>query len=190
MKAYGMVVFAVILLASSLGAAPSKALLMQRKAEGLTKSVLKSKSSSRPFYRAEDELALPQNAKAAAGAGAAGRRAGYRVLSMAPAAVEETLSERGAAAYRRVYYTSAIKSPRNRFIATGNMLVQLAPGITAEAFAAAQWLTLLGSVNAPERIFMFSPLSRQDLIGQCNRLNTLEEVTFATPEWIKPVRLR
>jgi len=190
MKTYMMVIFAAALLAPSLDAASSKALLMQRQSDGMTKNVLKGKSSSSVFYRAENELALPQDAKTAAGTETVGVAAGYRVLSMAPAAAEAALSETGASAYRRVYYTSGIKSPRNRFIATGNILVQLAPGIAAEAFAASQWLTLLGSVNAQERIFLFSPLSRQDLIGQCNRLNTLEGVAFATPEWIKPVRLR
>ena len=112
-----------------------------------------------------------------------------RVVTAAPAEVAAKTAAAGSE-YRRVFYMSERRSERNRFIATGNVLVRLQPGIAAEAFAAAQGLTLLQRVNARAGIYLFAPAAGGELIGQSNRLNTLPEVDYAEPEWIKPRLLR
>ncbi len=139
--------------------------------QSLTKQVLQTKHASTVFYRAEDEVAVPS-------AGAA-----HRVVAAASAGAS-------VSGYRRVFYTSERRSERNRFIATGNFIVRLHPGISPETFAAAQGLTLERVVNARAGIYLFAPSSDGELISRANRLNALPEVDDAEPEWIKPVLLR
>ncbi|WP_345988231.1 hypothetical protein WCX18_12190 [Sulfurimonas sp. HSL1-2] len=145
----------------------------------MTKQVLETKKSVMVFYRAEDEMAVSP----AAGASA------KRVVAVAPAEVAAKTAASGSE-YRRVFYTSERRSERNRFIATGNVLVRLQPGTAPETFAAGQGFTLLQAVNASAGIYLFAPAGAGELIGQTNRLNTLPEVDYAEPEWIKPVLLR
>ncbi|WP_345985405.1 hypothetical protein WCX49_12500 [Sulfurimonas sp. HSL-1656] len=145
----------------------------------MTKQVLETKQSAMVFYRAEDEMVD------ASAAGAAAKR----VVTAVPAEVAAKTAASGSE-YRRVFYTSEHRSERNRFIATGNFLVRLQPGTAPEAFAAAQGVTLLKCVNERAGIYLFAPAGTGELIGQTNRLNTLPEVDYAEPEWIKPVLLR
>ncbi|MHC3995065.1 hypothetical protein ACXWTF_09555 [Thiomicrolovo sp. ZZH C-3] len=145
----------------------------------MTKQVLETKTSSMVFYRAEDEMAVIP----AAGASA------KRVVAAAPADVAAKTAAFGSE-YRRVFYTSERRSERNRFIATGNFLVRLQPDVKPEAFATAQGLTLKQTVNVSAGIYLFAPADAGEVIGQVNRLNTLPEVDYAEPEWIKPVLLR
>ena len=145
----------------------------------MTKQVLQTKKSAMVFYRAEDEMAVIP----AAGASA------KRVVTAAPAEVAAKTAAAGSE-YRRVFYMSERRSERNRFIATGNFLVRLQPGVAPETFAAAQGVTLLKCVNERAGIYLFAPANSGELIGQSNRLNSLPEVEYAEPEWIKPVLLR
>ncbi|WP_345970012.1 hypothetical protein WCX72_12240 [Sulfurimonas sp. HSL1-6] len=145
----------------------------------MTKQVLQTKKASMVFYRAEDEMALLRSPGASA----------KRVVKAAPAEVAAKTASSGSE-YRRVFYTSERRSERNRFIATGNVLIRLQPDVRPEAFAAAQGLTLMQTVNASAGIYLFAPAGAGEVIDQTNRLNTLPEVDYAEPEWVKPILLR
>jgi hypothetical protein len=169
-------------------AAPSKAPLSFSNGGGMKESILQTKSNKMMFYRAEDEAVL-LDGQGASKVGTPMRPSGYRLVTGNAAAIKEKLDE-ASSPYRRVFYTSFIKSDRNRYVETGNILVKLAEGVRADDFAAAHNLSLLKAVDGQSRLYLFAPGSRQDIIGQSNSLNKTSGVEYASPEWIKPILLR
>ena len=152
-------------------------------AEGLqTPVVLKQGPRSVTLYAAQDEVAQ-------LGAGKGGVPFAYRVVSVAPRQLASKLGDTSAK-YRTVYYTSPLRSPRGRYVATGNLLVRFAAGTDAASFAAARNLRVLKCVNTPQRIYLLAPASGSDVVALSNTLSGAAGVANAMPEWIRPVLLR
>ncbi|MEJ2501639.1 MAG: hypothetical protein P8Y65_11105 [Campylobacterales bacterium] len=110
-------------------------------------------------------------------------------MSTTPEQLKEKLAD-ASSSYGYVYYGSRLKSERSRYIATGRIMVQLDPGVPVSSLASAKHLTVVKPVNAKLGIFLLEPSSRLDLVQQCNELNTMPQVKYASPEWIRPVLLR
>ena len=168
---------------AAVSAAESK--LMQGKSGASTPYELQTKHSKTLLYAADDEMARLE----AGGSGAQPRMLGYRIFAVSPTELKQKLADT-ASHNLPVFYASPQRSARSRYIATGNLIVQLEPGISAERFASQQHLTLLRPVDAGAGIFLMAPASPQGLVRESNTLNTLPEVKNASPEWIRPVLLR
>ena len=150
-----------------------------------TPHVLEAKHSKSVFYAADDEMARAETGVS----GAVQQTLGYRLIPVAPSELKQKLAEKGSDNLQ-VFYTSPQRSARNRYIATGNLVVQLAPGVDPQAFAAENHLTLLRPVYAEGGIYLMATISPAAIIEESNTLNALPQVKHVSPDWIRPVLLR
>lgn len=169
-------------------AAETKSAVLTQKKETLTEVTLYTKSEKRVFYSAKDEVALQeQDLKGLVGEKK--HSLGYRILKISPEKIHETLAD-PLLRYKRVFYRSSMRNERNRYIATGNIVVQLTSGISPQEFAAQQHLVFLRPVNSKLGIYLFSTGRYEDVIDLSNRLNRANMAVHIEPEWIRPVLLR
>ncbi|MDD3592448.1 MAG: hypothetical protein PHO65_07390 [Sulfurovum sp.] len=180
-----MLIFACI---CSSEAAETKSAALTQKKETLTQVILFTKSEKRVFYSAKDEVAREeQDTKELAGEQT--HSLGYRILKISPEKIDETLAD-PLLRYKRVFYRSSMRNERNRYIATGNIVVQLTSAISPHEYAAQQHLVFLRPVNSRLGIYLFSTGRYEDVIGLSNRLNRANTAVHIEPEWIRPVLLR
>jgi hypothetical protein len=169
-------------------AAETKSAVLTQEKEILTPVILFTKSEKRVLYSAKDEVAL-QEQDPKEFAGEKKYSLGYRILKISPKKINETLSD-PLLRYKRVFYRSSMRNERNRYIATGNIVVQLTSGISPQEFAAQQHLVFLRPVNSRLGIYLFSTGRYEDVIDLSNRLNQANTAVRIEPEWIRPVLLR
>jgi hypothetical protein len=169
-------------------AAETKSAVLTQKKETLTEVTLYTKSEKRVFYSAKDEVALQeQDLK---GLVCEKKHSlGYRILKISPEKIHETLAD-PLLRYKRVFYRSSMRNERNRYIATGNIVVQLTSGISPQEYAKQQHLVFLRPVNSKLGIHLFSTGRYEDVIDLSNRLNRANTAVHIEPEWIRPVLLR
>lgn len=163
---------------------PLKKTLLKPKDAMLTKQVLRTKVGSTVFYAADDEVASLK-----AGKDGVKNARGFALTAIAPSELKEKLSD-PSSPYRRVFYSSPMRSEKTRYVSTGEILVQLKPGVSVSDIVSETNLTVVKTVNAKLGIYLLEPSSRLDLVQQCNELNTMPQVKYASPEWIRPVLLR
>jgi hypothetical protein len=167
---------------------PSKKALFKSEDALLTKQVLRTKVGSTVFYAADDEVADMDEGEGKASAAAISTR-GYSLMRIAPSELKEKLAD-PSSPYRRVFYSSPMRSEETRYVSTGRILVQLQQGVSVGSLASEKHLVVVKTVNAAVGIYLLEPSSRLDLVQQCNELNTMPQVKYASPEWIRPVLLR
>jgi hypothetical protein len=183
---FSMILMVVCICSSE--AVETKSAVSTQKKETLTEVILYTKSEKRVFYSAKDEVALQeQDPKEIAGEKK--DSLGYRILKISPEKIHETLVD-PLLRYKRVFYRSPVRNDRNRYIATGNIVVRLTSGISPQEFAAQEDLVFLRPVNSRLGIYLFSTGRNEDVIDLSNRLNQANTADHIEPEWIKPVLLR
>lgn len=178
----------LVLFYSSVSVAQSKKELFADGNGTLTKSILESKSIRTTLYRANDELALPEN-NHTKNLDVKKTLLGYQIIKIDPKEYNKRLSHLSIP-YMRVFYTSRLKNERSRYISTGNIIVELDSFVSVSEFAKERNLVLLRTISSTNGVYLFSPEITGEIIEMSNKLNTLKEVKQATPEWIKPVLLR
>lgn len=183
-----MLLSSIILICSSVAVAESKKGLFEENNGTFTKSILKGKTVHTTLYVANDEMALLDE-KETYVTDRKKHVLGYQILKIAPKELNKKLSDESIP-YMRVYYTSKIRSDRNRYISTGKIIVELDAGTSVDEFLQQQDLILVRTINAKLGVYLFTVENKENVIEISNRLNSLKEVKQATPEWIKPILFR
>lgn len=161
----------------------------QQKAEGTRHKLKQKLYPEMTFVEAEDEVAVLE------------KHSGLTIKSPQGLSREESVSYNRMMAGKepetdrktyRVFYRNGIKSPSNRYIATGKILVSFGKGSTPSyaEFAKENNLEFIREINQLYHTAVFQIKDPTDLISKVNQLNQNPTIRNATPDWISPRSLK